>query len=112
MISMCSFLSMEASEICVFCNQPVEEAPSATLNEKGCRVGIRKASAKRKDRIRCVPGQQVHLECQRKYCHPSKISKALSEAKQASANEGHVLRSAEKIPFQNNSDCFFVANQL
>ncbi len=49
MISMCSFLSMEASEICVFCNQPVEEAPSATLNEKGCRVGIKKASAKRKD---------------------------------------------------------------
>ncbi len=104
MISMCYFLSMEASEICVFYNQPVEEAPSATLTEKGCR-GI-KATAKRKDRIRRVPGQQVHLECRRKYCHPSEISKAFSEAKQASANEGHVLRSAEKMPFQINSDCF------
>ena len=111
MISMCSFLSMEASEICVFCNQPVEEAPSATLTEKGCR-GIKKASAKRKNHIRCVPGQQVHLECRWKYCHPSEISKALSEAKQASSNEGHVLRSTEKMPFQINSDCFFVANQL
>ena len=28
---------MEASEICVFCNQPCEEAPSTTLTEKGCR---------------------------------------------------------------------------
>ena len=97
----------------MFCNQPCEEALSTTLTEKGCR-GINKASATRKDRICCVPGQQVHLECQRKYCHPSEISNATNEAKQASsssATEGHVLRSAEKMQFQFNSDCFFCGQQ-
>ena len=75
----------------MFCNQPCEEAPSTTLTEKG-RRGINKASATRKDSICCVPGQQVHLQCRRKYCHPSEISKASNEAKQASsssATEGH-----------------------
>ena len=93
----------------MFCNQPIEEASSTTLTEKGCR-GINKASAARKSSICCVPGQQVHLECRRKYCHPSEISKALNEAKQAgstSATEGRVLRSAEKMQFQFNSNCFF-----
>ena len=93
----------------MFCNQPCEEALSTTLTGKGCR-GINKASATRKDSICCVPGQPVHLECRRKYCHPSEISKASNEAKQASsssATEGHVLRSAEKMQFQFNNDCFF-----
>ena len=74
------FLNMEASEICEFCNQPCEEAPSTTLTGKGCR-GINKAYATRKDGICCVPGQQVHLQCWQIYCHPSEISKASNEAK-------------------------------
>ncbi len=107
MISMCS-LSMEASEICVICSQSIEEEPSATLTEKGCR-GINKASDTRKN-ICCVSGQQVHQECRRKYCHPWEVSKALNKAEQGcstSATEGHMLRSAEKRQFEFNSDCFF-----
>ena len=102
-------LSMEASEVCVVCSQPIEEAPSATLTEKGCR-GINQASETRKDNISCVPGQKVHQECRRKHCHPREVSKALNKAEQGCstvATEGHVLRSAEKRQFQFNSDCFF-----
>ena len=95
-------LNMEASEICVICAQPIEEAPSATLIEKWCR-GIDKASETRNDNICRVPGQQVRQECRRKYCHLREVSKVLNIAKQGcstSATEGHVLRSAEKRHFQ------------
>ena len=105
---MCS-LNMEAPEICVICSQPIQEAPSSTLTEKGCR-GINKASETRKDSICCVPGQQVHQACRRKNIHPREVSKVLNVGEQGcstSATEGHILRSAEKGQFQFNSDCFF-----
>ncbi len=98
---------MEASGICIFCSQPIEEGQSVTLTEKGCR-GINRASEARKDRVSCVPGQQVHQECRRKYCHPREVAKALNKVEQhcsTSATEGLVLRSAEKRQFQFNTDC-------
>ncbi len=100
---------MEASGICIFCSQPIEEGQSVTLTEKGCR-GINRASEARKDRVSCVPGQQVHQECRRKCCHPREVAKALNKVEQhcsTSATEGLVLRSAEKRQFQFNTDCFF-----
>ena len=87
---------MEVSEeICVICSQAIEEAPAATLTEKGCR-GINKASETRNDNIRYVPGQKVHDKCRRKYCHPTEVSKVLNKTEQgcsSSITDGHVLRS-------------------
>ena len=111
---MCS-LNMEAPEICVICSQPIQEAPSSTLTEKGCR-GINKASETRKDSICCVPGQQVHQACRRKYIHPREVSKVLNVGEQGCSTSAtlKVIYSDQQRrgSFNLTQIAFFVANQL
>ncbi|KAJ7391185.1 hypothetical protein OS493_019316 [Desmophyllum pertusum] len=48
---------------------PTDSPDVVTLREKGSE-GINQASAERNDQIVTVPGQKVHKDCRRSYCHP------------------------------------------
>ena len=64
---------MEVSEECVICGQPIGTSlkAKATLGEKGS-ANINKANKERNETVHCMPGQQVHQECRRKYCKSAK----------------------------------------
>ena len=57
---------------CVFCNKNLTDGATVTLGDKGCE-GIANASLPRESSIVVKPGDAVHGECRKKFCHPSEI---------------------------------------
>ena len=81
--------------------------PSSTLKAKGSST-INQASETRKDSICTMPGEVVHQECRRKYCHPFQIAKDTNPKElMPSTSEGRPVLRSSKEDFSFKTDCFF-----
>ncbi|XP_053383837.1 uncharacterized protein LOC128550022 [Mercenaria mercenaria] len=68
------FLAMSMNteqQACVICKVK-DEGPTAKLGTKGC-MSLVTVSKKKGDLLCVSPGQIVHLECRRVYCHPNQL---------------------------------------
>ncbi|KAH3893813.1 hypothetical protein DPMN_017965 [Dreissena polymorpha] len=84
-------------KVCVICKEQ-DDRPVSKLGEKGCQ-GLSLAAKNYTDQIiEFVPGQFVHIDCRKKYCHPNKTS---SRGKTASN-----LMSSPKIRQSTNGNTF------
>ena len=81
---------------CVFCNKKLTDGATVTLGDKGCE-GITKASIQRESSVVVKPGDVVHRECRRKFCHPSEIER--SKRKHSSDSVIVPLSSLQRIIF-------------
>ena len=89
-------------EIYILCKGRLD-GKIVTLREKGS-TGI---SEKHNDTIKTVPGQKVHQECRREYCHPNKIAQSLNNNEHGILSpHQNVLRSAE-VAFSFSTCCLF-----
>ena len=61
-------------------------------------------STQRNDSLNTIPGQIVHKECRRRYCHPSYVAQPASIGSEE--KQGSTLRSAE-THFLFSTDCLF-----
>ena len=99
------YFTMEVSDVCVICKQPIQvggTSPTATVGEKGS-TSINKASKSRGDTIHSRPGQQVHQDCCQKYCNPHQVEKTVTLRH---GIQKPALRSTERL-FTWSTDCFF-----
>ena len=89
------FSAMEAQPVqCAICKASIGTGvPSSALTAKGSST-INQASDARKDSIRTMPGEIVHQECHRIYCHPFQIAKDTNlEELMPSTSEGRPVLS-------------------
>ena len=105
---------MDAQPVkCAICKSSIGTGvPSSTLTAKGSST-INQASDARKDSIRTMPGEVVHQECRRIYCHPFQIAKDTNQEElMPSTSEGRpVLRSSEE-DFLSRLIAYSVEDQL
>ncbi|XP_060579516.1 uncharacterized protein LOC132736408 [Ruditapes philippinarum] len=87
---------------CVIC-MTSDDQPIAKLGAKGCE-GLTKASLNKGDKLFVVPGNVVHLECRRTYCHPNQKRQTRTETElPQSPRTRH--KSEKKFDFEKN--CLF-----
>ena len=60
--------------MCTMCGNASPARELVTIRAKGSD-GINRASVLKNDNISVAPGQRVHSNCLRDYCHPTTISK-------------------------------------
>ncbi len=96
---------------CIFCKESMSNgAPTTQLRVKGSS-SINTFSEKRHDIISTTPGQSVHVECRRLYCHPTDIGKVLPSVSVTPSDSGTTRRSAEQS-FSFKTDCLFCGNRI
>jgi hypothetical protein len=96
---------MEGKDICILCKGTLL-VDTVTLREKGSNT-INAISDQQNDTIKCIPGQKVHQQCQREYCHPNRIAQFLQGSKQSLlSSHQNALRSAE-VAFSFGTCCLF-----
>ena len=64
----------KAHLVCAICGGAGQERDFSKVGTKGSE-GINRASGLRNDSINVTPGQHVHPNCRRDYCHPTNIPK-------------------------------------
>ena len=102
---------MAMSTICVFCNIPRSDGrPTVTLHDKGSQ-SVNECSIQCKDSIVTVPGQVVHTERRRKYCHPATKSAAQASNTKENITHDKYLRSSEKC-FNFMTDCLYCGTAI
>ena len=97
-------MDIPEDQVCVICKKPIGSLSKVTLAEKGSAT-INRVSKERNETLQCMPGDQVHQECRRKYCAPNQIAKDLKQnVLQPTSSSQRVLRSAEpEFNFHTNS---------
>ena len=99
-------MDIPEDQVCVICKKPMGSLSKVTLAEKGSAT-INRVSKERNETLQCMPGDQVHQECRRKYCAPNQIAKDLKQnVLQPTSSSQRVLRSAEP-EFNFSTNCFY-----
>ena len=91
-------------DVCVICNQSLDQKPSVVLTEKGC-ASINTASVAQKCAIKTAPGQLIHAVCRRDFIHSRNIT---DNDENNNITASRTLRSCtDCFDFKNN--CIFCA---
>ena len=98
--------------VCAICGVAGSAHEFSTIGTKGSE-GINRASGLRNDSISVAPGQHVHPNCRRDYCHPTNISKDNRSRENAGSQSATIQRrrSADHT-FDYKSDCYFCGNKV
>lgn len=88
---------------CIFCNKKLTDGATVTLGDKGCE-GIAKASSQRESSVVVKPGDVVHRECRKKFCHPSEIERS---KRKHSSDSVIVPTLCSKESFSYKDHCLF-----
>ena len=98
--------------VCAICGVAGSAHEFSTIGTKGSE-GINRASGLRNDSISVAPGQHVHPNCRRDYCHPTNISKDNRSRENAGSQSATIQRkrSADQT-FDYKSDCYFCGNKV
>ena len=91
-----------SEDTCVICHES-NDLQTSKLGKKGCE-GLLRASAHRGDSLTVVPGQVIHLECRRRYCHPNDIRPV---GKHPDALSSPKTRQTFEEKFDFKSKCIF-----
>ncbi|XP_053375848.1 uncharacterized protein LOC128547355 [Mercenaria mercenaria] len=99
------FLAMSMNteqQACVICKVK-DEGPTAKLGTKGC-MSLVTVSKKKGDLLCVSPGQIVHLECRRVYCHPNQLRTSKEKSDLSSSVK---TRKSGETAFDFESKCIF-----
>ena len=98
--------------VCAICGVAGSALEFSTVGTKGSE-GMNCASGLRNDSINVAPGQHVHPNCRRDYCHPTNISKDNRSRENAGSQSATIQRkrSADQT-FDCKSDCYFCGNKV
>ncbi|XP_053388038.1 uncharacterized protein LOC123543383 [Mercenaria mercenaria] len=96
-------MSTSDENTCVLCGVR-DDNPTSVLGDRGCQSII--AASKNKGRTLVVsPGQQVHKDCRRIYCHPNQ--NRLNSSSKENLYTSPSTRQSLELSFDFQTKCFF-----